>query len=122
MILSWKRNNNNGKTWLVLPESQDSFLNWWYGTLRKIQMYFWLHLFYEKKQKEDQRAEFSVTFISFSLSCNINTRKAARFVEKCKTFQTKNITSMWQIFATNVCIFSRAGKPAYIVMKPVLLF
>ena len=26
---------------------------------------FWLHLFYEKEQKEDQRAEFSVTFISF---------------------------------------------------------
>ena len=37
--------------------------------------------------------------------------KAARFVEKCKTFQTKNVTSMWQIFATNVCILSRAGKP-----------
>ena len=65
MILSWKRNNNNGKTWLVLPESQDSFPNWRHGTLRKIQMFFWVHLFYEKEQKEDQRAEFSVTFISF---------------------------------------------------------
>ena len=28
-------------------------------------MFFWLHLFYEKEQKEDQRAEFGVTFISF---------------------------------------------------------
>ena len=29
---------------------------------------------------------------------------------------------MWQIFATKVCILSRAGKPAYFVMKPVALF
>ena len=65
MILSWKKNNNNGKTWLVLPKSQDSFLNWRHGTMRKIQINFWLHLFYEKKQKEDQRAESSVTFLSF---------------------------------------------------------
>ena len=65
MILSWKKNNIDGNTWLVLPESQDSFPNWRYGTMRKIQMFVWLHLFYEKEQKEDQRAEFSVTFISF---------------------------------------------------------
>ena len=56
MISAGKKNNNNGKTRMVLPESQDSFLNWQHGTLRKIQMFFWLHLFYEKGQKEDQGA------------------------------------------------------------------
>ena len=65
MILSKKKSNNNRKTWLVLPESQDSFLNRRHDTMRKIQMFFWLHLFYEKEQKEDQRAESSVTFFSF---------------------------------------------------------
>ena len=111
MILSWKRSNNNGKTWLVLPESQDSFPNWRHGTLRKIQMFFCLHLFYEKEQKKDQRAEFSVTFISFHFLA-ISIRGRQQDLLKSVKLSNQNITSMWQIFATNVCILSRAGKPA----------
>ena len=87
MILSWKTNNKNGKTWLVLSESQDSFPNWRYGTLRKVQMFFWLHLFYEKEQKEDQRAEFSVTFISFHFLA-ISIRGRQQDLLKTVTFQT----------------------------------
>ena len=120
MILSLKRNNNNGKTWLVLPESQDSFPNWRHGTPKKIQMFFGF-IYFVKRNKKKIREQNLVLLLSLFIFLQYQWMKAARFVEKCKTFQTKNVTLMWQIFATNVCILSRAGKPAYFVLKMVLL-